>query len=153
MKRSIVAALIAGQILASAEAAQAADFAESRDVRTGAFAGARLRMPIGSDPERRGIQAGLTLAPTMRATASDGRSRLGIGEGVELGFRQREPVALRLAGVRLDRIGIAQGNRAPDGQRQNVSTVGWVAIGVATIVVAGAIGLAILVDQINDYDE
>lgn len=155
MRLAIIAGLVAGQILVTAQPVAAADFAEGRSIETGAFAGLRVRVPLGADPERRGITAGLTVAPTMRSTTMDGRSRLGIGEGIELGIRQRENVTLRLAGTRFDRIGIAPGNRAPEGPRANVSTLGWIAIGVGTIVLTAAVGVAVLVHEIqeNEYDD
>ena len=153
MKLAVIAGLVAGQLLATAQPAAAADFAEARNVETGAFAGLRVRVPLGADPERRGIQAGLTVAPTFRSTTMDGRSRMGIGEGLELGFRQRENITLRLAGTRIDRIGMAPGNRAPDGPRAGVSTLGWVAIGVGTLVVAAAVATAVLVHEINENSE
>ncbi|HEY5711586.1 MAG TPA: hypothetical protein VIT38_06800 [Allosphingosinicella sp.] len=153
MKSLLIAGLVAGQLLATAQPVLAADFAEARDVRTGAFAGLRLRMPLGADPERRGVQVGLTVAPTLRSTNMDGRSRMGIGEGIELGIRQRETVTLRLAGTRIDRLGMAEGNRAPQGHRHGVSTLGWIAIGVGTIVLAAAVSTAVFVHEMNESSD
>lgn len=153
MKRSIAAGLVAALLLPVAQPAMAADFADARDVRTGAFAGVRLRLPLGGDRARRGVQAGLTVAPAVVSTAMDGRSRRGIVEGIELGLRGREPVALRLAGTRIDRLGVAPANQAPGGRRSGVSTLGWIGIGVGTIVVAVAIGTAILAHEISENDE
>ena len=153
MRLAVIAGLVAGQLLAAAQPALAADFAEGRNVETGAFAGFRLRVPLGADPERRGVQAGFAVAPMLRSTTMDGRSRMGIGEGLELGFRHSEPLTLRLAGTRIDRLGMAPGNRAPDGPRAGVSTLGWIGIGVGTIVLAAAVSTAILVHEINENDD
>src|SRR3954468_16800527 len=103
MKKPIAAGLVAALLLPTAQPAVAADFADARDVRTGAFAGVRLRLPLGGDRARTGVQAGLTVAPAVLSTTMDGRSRRGIAEGIELALRQREPVALRLAATRIDR--------------------------------------------------
>ncbi|TMJ18720.1 MAG: hypothetical protein E6G92_02435 [Alphaproteobacteria bacterium] len=153
MKRSIAAGLVPALLLSAAQPAVAADFAEARDVQAGAFAGVRLRLPLGGDRGRRGVQAGLAVAPAVLSTTMDGRSRRGIAEGIELGLRDREPVALRLAGTRIDRLGVAPASQAPGGRRAGVSTLGWIGIGVGTIVVAVAIGTAILAHEISENDE
>jgi hypothetical protein len=153
MKKVILCALVAGQLVIAAQPALAADFAENQDVRAGVFAGVRLRMPLGADPQRRGLQAGLTLAPTSRATAMDGRSLTRFGEGLELGFGARRPLTLNLAGTPVNRLGIRPDGRAPGGQRQNVSTLGWIAIGFGTLVVAVGIGTAVLAHEISKNDD
>lgn len=129
MKKVMIGALLAGQLLAAAQPALAADLVEQETPRMGAFAGARLRIPLGGMPGTQRLRAGFTLAPTMRTQNAEGASRLGIGEGLELGIAGREPLRLSLAGQRLDRIGA---------RRANVSTLGWVAIGVGTLVVVTA---------------
>ena len=42
---------------------------------------------------------------------------------------------MRLAGTRLDRLGIAPNGQAPGGQRAGISTLGWIAIGVGAALV------------------
>jgi hypothetical protein len=153
MNKPIAAGLVTAVLLSAAHPAVAADFADARDVRTGAFAGVRLRLPLGGDRARTGVQAGLAVAPAILSTTMDGRSRRGIAEGVELGLRDREPVALRLAGTRIDRLGVAPANQAPGGRRAGVSTLGWIGIGVGTVVLAVAIGTAILAHEISENDE
>lgn len=148
MKRSIVAALIAGQILAAAQPAMAADFTSAQEQRAGAFAGLRLRMPLDGARHRQ-IRAGFALAPTLGTRGINGESRLRIGEGLELGITGRQPVRLLFAGQDVRRLGAAQGAEGQDGQqnerRGGPSTLGWIAIGVgaAVVIVVGAAALCV----------
>lgn len=86
------------------------------------------------------------VAPLGRSIGSDGAVRLRVGEGLALGIRPKQPLALTLAGQRLDRLGLQQGGRgAPAGERKGISTLGYAAIGVGVLLVAafvayGAIG-------------
>jgi len=138
VKKLMIAALVATQLLSAPQPAAAADLVERDSTQMGAFAGARLRVPLGGAREERHIRAGLTLAPTIRAQYADGASRLRFGEGLELGVTGRQPLRLSLAGTPINRLG--QGGRGPDGQRLGVSTIGWIAIGVgaAVVIVIGA---------------
>jgi hypothetical protein len=152
MKRFVIAGLLAAQVITAAQPALAADLVERDGPLMGAFAGARLRMPLGHRGHQR-LRAGLTLAPTMRVRDSDGAVRARFGEGLELGVAQDRPLGLSFAGRRLDRIG-EPGDTAPGGRRAGVSTWGWVAIGLgATLVVVGAAG-AIVIHEIqeNEYE-
>ena len=117
----------------------------------GAFAGARLRIPLGNSARQR-LRAGLTIAPTMNARGMDGASRTRFGDGFELGIARGQRLELSLAGTRIDRIGIAPGGTRPGGPRAGVSTLGWVAIGVgATVLVVAGAGFLWLRD-IQDCD-
>jgi hypothetical protein len=145
MKRSIVAALIAGQVLAAAQPAMAADFTSAQEQRAGAFAGLRLRMPLDGARHRQ-IRAGFALAPTLGTRGINGDSRLRIGEGLELGITGRQPVRLLFAGQDVRRLGAAQGAEGQEGERRGgPSTLGWIAIGVgaAVVIVVGAAALCI----------
>ena len=138
MRKMIVAALLAGQA-ATAVPARAAelDGRGAEATERGAFAGARLRVPLGG---RAGdeARAGLTLAPALH----DERGRLMLGEGLEFGVAGRDGPALRLAGRRLDRAGA--------GPRAGVSTLGAIAIGAGVV----ALGFTIwLVDAANKNTE
>lgn len=144
MKKLTIAAFVVTQMLGVAQPAAAADLVERDTPRMGAFAGARLRIPLGGARSQRHARAGLTLAPTMRMLESDGASRLSFGEGLELGLAPNRPLELSFAGQRMDRIG---------DRRAGASTLGWIAIGVGTIVVAAAVGTAVLVHEINENDE
>ena len=141
MKKLTIAALVAGQLLASAQPAFAAELTENRTQQMGAFAGLRLRVPLDGNVQQRQVRAGLAVAPMMHSRAMDGQTRLRIGEGVELGITGREPVRLSLAGTPVNRL--AQGAAGPDGRRMGVSTIGWIAIGIgaAAIIIVGAAAL------------
>ena len=146
MKKLTIAALMAGQMLAAAQPAFAADLTEVRTQQMGAFAGFRLRVPLDGNDQQRQIRAGLALAPTMHG------SRLRIGEGVELGVSGGEPLRLSIAGTPVSRL--ARGPSGPGERRLGVSTVGWVAIGVGTVVAVLGVGYLVFEDLIDcDEDE
>ena len=137
MKKLTIAALLAAQLTA-AQPALAAELVTQEAPQMGAFAGARLRVPLGGEREQRRLRAGLTLAPTMHVRDSAGSERLRFGEGLELGITGREPVRLSFGGTPVNRLG--QRGTGPDGQRLGISTLGWIAIGVgaAIVIVVGA---------------
>lgn len=136
MKRLTMAALLAGQMLAAAPPALAAELTDGRTQEMGAFGGVRLRVPLdGGAAEQRQVRAGLAVAPTLRSRSASGETRTRIGEGLELGFNGDDRVRLSLAGTPVSHL--ARGPAGPDGRRLGVSTLGWIAIG--TVVVAGAV--------------
>ena len=130
MKIPTIAALVASQLLATAQPAFAAELTETRSQQMGAFAGFRMRVPLDGRASERQVRAGLTVAPTLHSRSGDGEVRLRIGEGLELGVTGGEPVRLSLAGTPVNRL--AQGPAGPDGRRMGISTIGWIAIGVGT---------------------
>ncbi|MEA3041947.1 MAG: hypothetical protein QOC65_1436 [Sphingomonadales bacterium] len=141
MKKLTIAALVAAQ-LASAAPASAAELIDAdapATSRMGSFAGARLRISLDREPRER-VRAGLAIAPTTLGVRADGATRLSIGDGLEFGLSDRRGPALSLSGRPVSEL--AGGGRGPDGQRRNVSTVGWVAIGVGVVVV-GVAGYAL----------
>jgi hypothetical protein len=140
MKKLTMVALVAAELasVAPARAADLIDTAAGDSTRTGSFAGARLRVSLdGISPER--VRAGLTLAPTVH-NLHDGAARIRIGSGLEYGLSDRRGPELSLGGRPVREL--AQAARVQDGGRQNVSTVGWVAIGVGVVLVA-AVGYGI----------
>lgn len=148
MKKSVITALLAGQLSGFAPPAMAADFAGLQEQRAGAFGGLRLRIPLDGRADRRQVRAGLAIAPTLQSRAGDGAVRTRIGEGLELGFSPNRAPALTLAGTRIDRLGV------PAGRRANVSTVGWVAIGVGATLAVLAVAAVLVVEEIreNEYE-
>ncbi|HZF95749.1 MAG TPA: hypothetical protein VEZ20_12865 [Allosphingosinicella sp.] len=139
MKKLIMAALLAGQLAAPVQAADLVDTRSIEGTRQGAFAGARIRVSLDAEPRER-VRAGLALAPTRHDLRGDGSARLRFGEGLEFGLSDRRAPGLSLAGRRVAEI--VQGARGPQGERRNVSTVGWVAIGVGVVAV-GVVGYAV----------
>ena|SRR5688572_11756942 len=141
MKRLAIAALAAGQLLASAPPAVAAELSDGRTQEMGAFGGVRLRVPLDGRTGDRQIRAGLAVAPTLQVRDITGASRTRIGEGLELGFNGDDRLRLSLAGEDVSRLGAAQDNENEDEEDDRgggPSTLGWVAIGVGAVLVTGA---------------
>jgi hypothetical protein len=144
MKKLVVPALIAAQLLAAAQPAFAADLTDSayRTSETGMFTGLRLRVPLGGEAGRQPLRAGLAVAPTVQSRAMNGGEvRTRFGEGLEFGVNGRRSMTVSIAGTPVSRL--VQGPNAPEGEKAGVSTLGWVAIGVgalvAVVLIAGAI--------------
>ena len=134
MKKLMIAALVAAQLTA-AQPAIAAAFGGDQSTHVGVFAGAQLRLTLGGS-RAEAPRASLGIAPTVRNQGFDGSGRTRIGEGLQLSLELNRPVELNLAGTRLDRIGLAPGQRAPGGQRAGISPLGGAAIGVGVVAVA-----------------
>jgi len=147
MRIVIAAALIAAQFAATApaNAAELVDGREKAQTRIGAFAGARLRLPLGRRQESR-ARVGLALAPISQSRAIDGRGTLRYGEGFEYGFAGREAASLRVAGYRVGPGGALSDAR---GQRLGVSTIGAAAI-VGGVIVVGLVATALLIRSDED---
>lgn len=128
MRSLILSLLLAGQLAFAAQPVLAAEIEAGEQSRMGMFGGVQLRMPLGGSRVEQ-PRMGLTLAPTMRSQRLDGASATRVGQGLELSFAGRRPEA-RLAGTRLDRLDTLA---APDGRHANISTLGWVGIGVGTL--------------------
>ena len=140
MRKVMLTALVAGQLLTGAAPVFAQSYAPVRETGTGAFGGVRVRIPFGG-AAREPVRAGLAFAPTARTDYQDGHFRTRIGEGLEFGMVGREPLQFSLAGTPVNRL--AEGRTGPDGRRMGVSTLGWIAIGVgaAAIIVLSAAAL------------
>ena len=141
MRKCMIAALAAAQIVATTQPAFAADLGERVTVaqRQGAFAGARLRIPLSGSRAGK-AQAGLTIAPLLQGRQADGSIRTRFGEGVELRLTGEKGPQMAFGGRSLAQL--TEGRTGPDGRKAGVSTIGWIAIGVgvaAIIVVAAGV--------------
>lgn len=151
MKCIAALAPIVGIVAGAAQPARAASLdmgphAGERSIS--AFAGARLRVSLGAAPR---ASAALAIAPMQRAMTGEGAVRMRFGEGLSFGTESRGPVALRLAGTRIDRLGMAPNGRIDErADRHGISTVGYVAIGVGVAVIVGGL---LFVDALNDASE
>ena len=148
MKSLIGVALCVAQVAGAATAAQAADLhrdAGSSRSTLGAFAGARLSVPLGAGRERK-LRAGLTVAPLLQRQQSDGSLRTRVGEGVELGVSGDEKVGLTFTPL----ARLAETRPGPKGRKLGISTLGWAAIGSVVVIVGG---LLILNDYVRDQSE
>ncbi|HET9639022.1 MAG TPA: hypothetical protein VFP12_07435 [Allosphingosinicella sp.] len=136
MRKLLFAGLVAAaQILPAAQPAMAAELHQDRagmPNQVSAFAGARLRVPLGGKREK--PQAGLALTSTLRSGAT---GELRFAKGAELGFSGDRKLRLSLAGRPVSQI--AQGGKAEDGRKLGVSTLGWIGIGAAVAVVGTAV--------------
>ena len=130
MKALMLGALVSAQILLAAQPALAADLGDERGAvaaRQGAFAGARIRVPLDGAGTRK-TRASLAVAPIVQGRAADGRIVTRFGEGMELRLTGSAKPQLALAGRPLSQI--VEGRTGPDGRKAGISTIGWVAIGV-----------------------
>ena len=153
MKRLVICALIASQIGLAAQPALAADLGDGSGTaatRQGAFAGARIRIPLGGEADGK-VRAGLTVAPLVQRRGTDGTMRTRFGEGLELGFAGPEKPGLLIGGRRLSQL--APGQEGPQGRKMGVSTLGWVGIGVGVAVTLFALYGFCLSGEICDQTE
>lgn len=135
MKSMAIAALVAAQIMVSAQPAMAAGFGDDKagaSSQQAAFAGARLRVSLDGKGAKK-ARAGLTVAPVLHSRQADGSTKIRFGEGVEYGFAGGKKAELSLAGRPISQV--AQGRTGPDGRKQGVSTLGWVGIGLGVVAV------------------
>jgi hypothetical protein len=73
------------------------------------------------------------------------------GEGLALGFGQNQPVALTLAGTRVDQLRFGPGGKqVPTGHVKNMSTAGYVAIGAGVLLVAAFVAYAAVGDAATE---
>jgi hypothetical protein len=147
MRKALIAGLVAAaQVLPAAQPAAAAELDQDRTpaaTQVSAFAGARLRVPLGG---REKPKAGLALTSTLR---SGGTGELRFAKGAELGFTGREPkLGLSIGGQPISRL--AAGRPGPGGRKQGFSTLGWVAIGASAAIILGGV---LIFDYIDDQSE
>ena len=130
MKSLTMAALVAAQLSLGAQPAFAAELVDERGAvaqRQGAFAGARLRVPLDGARAHK-AQAGLTIAPMVQGRQADGSLRTRFGEGLELRLAGEAKPQLAFGGRSFAQL--TEGRTGPDGRKHGISTIGWVAIGV-----------------------
>ena len=148
MKKLLIAGLVAAaQVLPAAQPAEAAELHYDRtetSSQVSAFAGARLRVPLGGGREK--PQAGLALTSTLRNGAT---GELRFAKGAEFGFSGRDSkLGLSLAGRPLAQL--APGRSGPNGRKLGFSTAGWIAIGASVVIIVGGV---LIFDYIGDQSE
>ena len=143
MKRIIAAAVVATQFVTAPAWAASLAPVETLGSRTGAFAGARLRIGIGGRDAGQ-LRAGIGVAPLRSARALDGRVRTNFGEGVEFGVTGKSAPRLSLAGRSVDEIRLQADGKG------GVPTWALVAGGVVLVV---GIAAAVFVDKLEDSSE
>ncbi|HEX8061772.1 MAG TPA: hypothetical protein VF535_01005 [Allosphingosinicella sp.] len=147
MRKLLIAGLVAAaQILPAGQPAAAAELGQDRTpsaTQISAFAGARLRVPLGGREKPR---AGLALTSTLRSGAT---GELRFAKGAELGFSGSESkLDLGIAGRPISRL--ASGRSGPTGRKQGFSTAGWIAIGASAAIIIGGV---LIFDYIGDQSE
>ncbi|MEA3010759.1 MAG: hypothetical protein QOJ91_2451 [Sphingomonadales bacterium] len=147
MRKMLIAGLVAAaQILPAGQPAAAAELDQDRGAmasQVSAFAGARLRVPLGGREKPR---AGLAFTSTLRGGAS---GELRFAKGVELGFSGGDPkLGLTVGGRPLAQL--APGRPGPDGRKQGFSTLGYIAIGASAVIIIGGV---LIFDYIDDQSE
>ena len=148
MKRWIGVALVAALV---GQPALAAELGATPDRDLGYFGGVRLRLALDG-PRGEPLRAGLAVAPMMQTRSMQGEVRTRIGEGVELGVSGAEPLRFSIAGTPISRL--VPGPNGPDGNRQRVSSLGWVGIGVGAVAVTLGITYLVCAEMIDcDADE
>jgi len=138
MKTYVLAGLVAAQTFVAIQPAAAASLEETTTVQRGTFAGARIRISLGGRQQDQKFRAGLTVAPTLRSQTISGETRTRIGEGLELGFTGKRPLALSLAGRPVSGL-LPGGGKSEDERRLGISTGGYVAIGVGAALLVGGL--------------
>jgi hypothetical protein len=144
----LIAGLVAAaQILPAGHPAAAAELHRDRvdsPSQVSAFAGARLRVPLGGGREK--PRAGLAFTSTLRSGDS---GELRFAKGAELGFSGRDSkVDLSIAGRPISKL--AAGRPGPTGRKQGFSTAGWIAIGASAVIIIGGV---LIFDYIGDQSE
>lgn len=144
MKFLTLFCLVASQLLAAAQPASAADLGDnggSAAQRHGAFAGARLRVPLGGDRGEK-ARVGVTVAPLTESIGADGKVNTRFGEGMEIGISGSERAGLRVGGKSLAQL--TQGRPGPDGPKAGASTMkGLAIVGGIVVLTFGTIALLI----------
>jgi hypothetical protein len=111
--------------------------------RMSGFVGARVRISLGGTrSEDQGLRAGLTIAPMQRREGADLRSpNWRIGEGLEFGFRGKDPAPqLSIAGQPLKVMK----------QRSNLSGGGTTTLVIVGLALAVGVGLAVALGDSKD---
>ena len=147
MRKLLIAGLVAApQVLPAAQPAAAAELHQDRTAAAGqvsAFAGARLRVPIGGREKPR---AGLALTSTLRNGPT---GELRFARGAELGFSGTDSkLGLSVAGRPVSQL--AAGRPGPGGRKHGFSTAGWIAIGASAAIIVGGV---LIFDYIGDQSE
>lgn len=148
MRKMLIAGLVAAaQILPASNPAEAAELHRDRmdsSSQVSAFAGARLRVPIGGGSEK--PEAGLAVTSASRSGAT---GELRFAKGAELGFSGTDSkLDLSIAGRPISKL--AAGASGPTGRKQGFSTAGWIAIGASAAIIIGGV---LIFDYIGDQSE
>ena len=117
---------------------------DGSDTRMGTFVGARFQVSLGRNAASR-PRAELAVAPTMSRVSGGAIVRTNIGEGFALNFVGKP--TLTLAGVPADQaLGLVPSKGADTKGKLNLSTGGWIAVGVGGLAIGVGLVYLKLVD-------
>lgn len=154
MKAILTAALVLAQLpLAPLDAAAIDDSPAAGRQQLGTFTGARLRVPFGGEKAGK-ARIGLGIAGVAQRRLFDGRTETRFAEGAEIGFSERR-LSLSVGGRPMaTRLG-AQDSEDEDEAVKKDGLSTWAIVGMVAggVLIAGGIGLALLVDAMNDASE
>jgi hypothetical protein len=154
MKRILVAALVLAQLpLAPLGAAAIDDAPAGGRPAMGSFAGARLSVPFGGRNAGE-ARLGLGIAGVAQRRLADGSIETRFADGAGIGFSQRG-LHLSVAGQPVTRrLGAQEGEDQDETEKKDGPST-WAIVGMVAggAVIAGGIGLALLVDAMNDASE
>lgn len=143
MKKLMVGALVAAQLLAGAQALSAAPLDDDRlgfrDRQRGAFIGARFRLPFGGEESGR-PRAALAFTAVEHGLNPDERSRTRFSEGIELGLSTHRPLTISVGGTPFGRrLAAAQGDTPqPTDNRERQNRTGRTVLkGLAVVAIVG----------------
>ncbi len=148
MRPLLIAAVIVAQLpLAPLAAADIDDAMDAAQHRAGTFAGARFRIPFSGKSAGK-PKLGLGVAGIAQSRLPQGATTTAFAEGVQFELAADRGPALNLGGRRLSVLGHQQGEpEAEGGEKEGgLSTLEVVGLVAGGVLVAGGIGLALLVD-------
>jgi hypothetical protein len=154
MKVILTAALVLAQLpLAPLGAAAIDDAPAAGQQQMGTFTGARLRVPFGGEKAGK-ARIGLGVAGVAHRRFFDGRIETRFAEAAEIGFSERR-LGLSVGGQPVaTRLGAQDGEDRDEAEKKDgLSTWGIIGIVAGGVLIAGGIGLALLVDAMNDASD
>jgi hypothetical protein len=154
MKVIVIAALVLAQLpLTPAGAASIEDAPATGRATIGSFAGARLSVPFGGSQAGE-ARLGLGIAGVAQRRLADGSIENRFADGAGIGFSDRG-LHLAVAGRPVTgRLGAQESDDQDETEKKDgLSTWGIVGIVAGGVLIAGGIGLALLVDAMNDASE
>jgi len=126
------------------------DLSTTQQPEVGAFAGLRLRLPLGGPPRERQVRAVVTVAPTLHSFDDDRAVRARIGEGFQIGYRSDGQRTFSLAGYDFARNRVGAAQNADDKSDGGIPT--W-AIVVGGITAAVGVGALVFFDALEDASD
>jgi hypothetical protein len=155
MRPFLIAAVVVAQLpLAPLAAADIDDAAGAAQHRAGTFAGARFRVPFGGQSAGK-AKLGLGVAGVAQSRLPTGATATAFAEGVQFELASNRGPALNLGGRRLAVLGHQEGEPETEDEEKEggLSTLEVVGLVAGGVLVAGGIGLALLIDAMNDASE